>query len=250
MHLSENVEIVDGTPIAYLRDLKALVCSDLHLGYEGVMAERRRYFLPKTNLSSIKGYIESAAAGRVVEELIVNGDIKNDFSKVHLEEFNELNELVSFSKRLGIRKFLLVKGNHDNFIGRVGVGTGMAIYEGELRRGEYVFAHGDKPVNVDEGKLLIVGHIHPSIALYTKLGAKERLRCFLYGRRGNGRLLVLPAASYFSEGFEINPGSENELVHMLGSNIDLGNIHALCIGEGETLDFGSLRDLLDASMDE
>ena len=250
MRLSENVEIVDGTPIAYLRDLKALVCSDLHLGYEGVMAERRRYFLPKANLSSIEGYIGSAAAGRVVKELIVNGDIKNDFSKVHLEEFNELKELVSFSEGLGIRRFLLVKGNHDNFIGRVGEGTGIVIYNGELRRGEYVFAHGDKPVNLNGGKLLIIGHIHPSIALYTRLGAKERLRCFLYGKIRGGKMLVLPAASYFSEGFEISPGSESELARMLGGDVDLGSIHALCIGEGETLDFGSLRDLLDASMEE
>ena len=169
---------------------------------------------------------------------------------MHLEEFNELNELVSFSKRLGIGRFLLVKGNHDNFIGRVGDGTGIVIYEGEMRVGDYIFAHGDKPVNAGRGKLLIIGHIHPSIALHTKLGAKERLRCFLYGKRDKGKMLVLPAASYFSEGFEINPGSEAELARMLGRYVDLASIHALCIGEGETLDFGSLRDLLDASMDE
>jgi len=48
-----DIEIIDGTPIVYIKDLSAIVCSDLHLGYEGVMAENG-IFLPKINLKKDK----------------------------------------------------------------------------------------------------------------------------------------------------------------------------------------------------
>ena len=59
MILEKNIEILEGLPVIYIKSLSAIVCSDLHLGYEGVVAERGT-FLPKTNLNHILSILELA----------------------------------------------------------------------------------------------------------------------------------------------------------------------------------------------
>jgi putative SbcD/Mre11-related phosphoesterase len=250
MEIARGVEILEGLPVLYIRDLSAIVCTDLHLGYEGVSADRG-VFLPKANLRHIKEELKDAISRTGAERIIVDGDIKNEFSHVHVEEFNETREFVDFLRySLGLKAITLIKGNHDNFIDRLKEPFGMELYTQEALIGGYLFFHGEEVPHEKGGKLLIMGHVHPSIAIYNRLGAKEKLKCFLHGRMKDKReILVLPAMNFFAAGFSVNAERGiGRLAPVFRDMLDVDSMEALCIGEGETLNFGRIKGLRDISL--
>ena len=181
MRISKDIEILDGLPVVYIKSLSAIVCTDLHLGYEGVVADRGT-FLPKANLHNIKGIVSKAVRLRHPKRIIVDGDIKNEFSQVHVEEFNEAHEFVNFLRdEMGLEKITLIKGNHDNFIDRLREPFRMELYTQEAMINDYLFFHGEELPIAKDGRMLMMGHVHPSIAIYNSLGVKEKLKCFLQG---------------------------------------------------------------------
>lgn len=243
MKIASGVEILEGLPILYIKPLSAIVCSDLHLGYEGVMADRGS-FVPKVNLKNIKKSIEEAVKKTGAKAIIVDGDIKNEFSKVHIEEFNEFHEFVGFLRKIGIVKIILIKGNHDNFIDRLKKPLGIEVHTQEALISDFLFFHGEKLPRSKKGKMLIMGHVHPAITLYSRIGIKEKLKCFLYGRMEDGReAVVLPAMNYFAEGVGVNMENVSKMAPVFKRMLNVDEMKALCIGEGETLDFGTIRQL-------
>ncbi len=76
-------------------------------GYSYQRRTSRRY---STSLKPLFGT-------RKAKQIIVVGDIKNDFSTVGDDEFNELYEIIQLCKRKKV-ELVLIKGNHDNFIDR------------------------------------------------------------------------------------------------------------------------------------
>ncbi len=244
MKLNEDAQILEGLPVLHIRSLGAVVCSDLHLGYEGVAAQRGT-FLPKVNLKNVKETLKKAVEMTGAERIIVDGDIKNEFSTVHPEEFNEFREFVRYaSGELGVKKITLIKGNHDNFIDRIGNASGIEIYAQEALISEFLFFHGEELPRSKKGRLLVMGHIHPAVTLYNGLGIREKLRCFLYGRMRDGRkIVVIPAMNYFAQGVGINMEDVNRMAPVFRKMLDIDSMEALCIGEGETLDFGRVGEL-------
>ncbi|MDE1861026.1 MAG: metallophosphoesterase [Candidatus Micrarchaeota archaeon] len=244
MKINKDLEIVDGLPFLYIKSLNALVCSDLHLGYEGVMADRGT-FLPKVNLSHIKEAVRNAAEMTGARKIIVDGDIKNEFSTVHVEEFNEFYDFMKFLKELGMEEVILIKGNHDNFIDRLSKEPIRAmIYSQEALIGDYLFFHGEELPQSKGGKMLIMGHVHPAISLFNKMGTKEKLKCFLKGRLNDGRgIMVVPAMNYFAEGVGVNMEDVGEMAPIFKKMLNVNSMRALCIGEGEILDFGTIKQL-------
>ncbi len=245
MELNEDVQILEGLPVLHIRSLGAVVCSDLHLGYEGVAAQRGT-FLPKVNLKNVKETLRKAVEMTGAGRIIVDGDIKNEFSTVHPEEFNEFRELVRYaSEELGVKKITLIKGNHDNFIDRLGNSSGIEIHAQEALISDFLFFHGEELPRSRKGRLLVMGHVHPAVTLYNGLGLREKLRCFLYGRMRDGReIVVIPAMNYFAEGFGVNTDDVGRMAPVFRRMLDIGSMKALCIGDGETLDFGRIRDLM------
>ncbi|MGC8675964.1 MAG: metallophosphoesterase [Candidatus Micrarchaeia archaeon] len=243
MQINNDVEVLDGLPLAYIKSLDALICADLHLGYEGVMAERG-IFLPKANLSKIEQHLEKAKQVTGASTLVVAGDIKNEFSKVHVEEFNEFKEFVEFAKRNGLKRLVLIKGNHDNFIDKYKQPFGIEIYRQETLFGNYLIFHGEEMPHTNAGGFMIMGHVHPAVAVFNRIGSKEKLRCFLYGKTASKKqILILPAMNYYAENVEVNIEDVSELSPVFKSLVDVNTLEALCIGEGETLDFGSVGNL-------
>ncbi|MGC8628693.1 MAG: metallophosphoesterase [Candidatus Micrarchaeia archaeon] len=242
MKINKDVEILEGLPLLYIKSLDALVCADLHLGYEGVMAERG-IFLPKANLAKIEQITKNAKEATNAHSIIVAGDIKNEFSEVHVEEFNEFKEFVEFLRSIGIDNVLLIKGNHDNFIDKYKNAFKIQIYRQEALFGKYLIFHGEENPH-EKGEFLIMGHVHPAIAVFDKIGEKEKLRCFLYGKTANGKsIVILPAMNYYVESVEVNIEDVSELSPVFNGLVNINKLKALCIGEGETLDFGEIEDL-------
>ncbi len=243
MRLDNDVELIEGLAIAYIKSLKSLVISDLHLGYEGHMA-KNGVFIPKANLKKILKDLDRGLIHTKAKSIIVVGDIKNDFSNVQQDEFNELLEIIKFCKARNV-ELILIKGNHDNFIDRYKVPFKLKTYTGDALIGEYLFFHGDKlPKSPTKApKMLISGHEHPSIGIVNAAGRNERLRCFLFGKYKKVKLLVLPAISYFATGSDINLQSKQRLLSPVLRKIDIDKAHAIAIGYDSTLDFGTIGDL-------
>ena len=244
MELYKGVEIVGGMPVLFIKKLNALVCSDLHLGYEGVMADKG-IFLPKTNLIKIKDMLKRSIEITGATKLIIDGDIKNEFSKVHMEEFNEFSEFVHFLKELDIVEVHLVKGNHDNFIDRFEKPLGIKIYRQEFLLDDILFFHGEELPDLKKGKLLIMGHLHPAVGIYNNLGLKEKVKCFLYGKmRDKRNLIILPAMNYFSEGIEVNISKIDD-TPVFRRMINIMDMQVAGIDYAEAVKFGSVRELAD-----
>ncbi len=245
MKIGSDVELLEGLPILYIKSLSTIVCSDLHLGYEGVIADKGT-FLPKTNLRHIKEIIARAVELKKPKRIIVDGDIKNEFSQVHVEEFNETHEFVNFLRNeMKLEIITLIKGNHDNFIDRLKEPFRIELYTQEALVGDYLFFHGERIPSEKGGKMLIMGHVHPSIAIYNKLGVKEKLKCFLRGKLKDGRdILIVPAMNYFADGFSVNmERGIGDLAPIFNKMLDIDSMEALCLGEGEILDFGRIGQL-------
>ena len=243
MRLNRDVELLDGLPIAYIRSIGALVLSDLHLGYESHMA-KRGVFIPKANLNKILGELETALGIKRAKQMIIVGDIKNDFSTVGDDEFNELYEMIQFCKKRKV-ELVLVKGNHDNFIDRYKDPFRIKVLSGEGRVGDYLFFHGDRVPRISgqEAAHADLGHEHPSIGIVKPIGRTERLRCFLSGTYKGIDLLILPAISYFAVGSDINLQGKERLMSPILRAVDTDAMHAIALGYGSTIDFGSIGNL-------
>lgn len=243
MIINNDVEILEGLPVVYIKSLSAIVCSDLHLGYEGVFADSGT-FLPKRNLSHILKILSEAKVKTNANTLIMTGDLKNDFSKVHTEELNEYIDLIKYVKsKLNIKNIQIIKGNHDNFIDSINKDN-LKIYDKEAKLGDFVFIHGSELPITKSFSFLIMGHVHPSLFLMSDTGKKEKLKCFLYGENDKKqKILVIPAMSYFAEGLSINLERVDKMAPIFQKIFNIDTLTALCIGEGETLDFGKVGKL-------
>jgi hypothetical protein len=143
-----------------------------------------------------------------------------------------------------VQGITLIKGNHDNFIDRFKQAMKFDIYAEEALLGDYLFFHGEELPKSKKGKMLIMGHLHPAIAIYNQVGVKEKLRCFLYGKLGDGRkMAVLPAMNYFADGVDVNQQNLGRMAPVFRGMLDIDEMRALCLGEGEILDFGKVSEL-------
>lgn len=243
MKLTNDVELIDGLPIAYIKSMNALVMSDLHLGYESHMA-KQGVFVPKVNLKRIIELIGKALKGAEADKIIVVGDIKNEFSSVDVEEFNELYEIIKFTKQNGI-SLILIKGNHDNFVERYREPFKLKVYHQEANISDYFFFHGEelpKTITKDT-KMLIMGHEHPAISITEAIGKVEKVRCFLFGKYHSIDFLVLPATNYFASGTAVNYEPKEELLAPIFKHVDIDEMKAIAVGYGSTLDFGKISKL-------
>jgi putative SbcD/Mre11-related phosphoesterase len=249
MRLTDDVELIDGLPVAHIKSISALAISDLHLGYESALA-KRGVFLPNANLKSIIMILTKALLGRRIEKIIVVGDIKNEFSRVEHGELNELSELLAFLGKKGVA-LTLVKGNHDNFIESYSSHLHMTVHKTEALMAGYLFVHGDKELSPAATKMhpsiMMIGHEHPTISIPTKIGNTERLRCFLYGdykgKKFSSKILVLPAIGYFETGSDVNIARRDRFMSPLLKGKDSENMEAIAVGYGSTMGFGKIRDL-------
>ncbi len=242
MKLNEDIELLEGMPIAYIKSINAIAVADLHLGYEGVMAKRGIY-LPKTNLRKILEALGDAIGETHAKSVVVDGDIKNEFSDVDEAEFNELFDFIKFLKEKGVDP-VLIKGNHDNFVERYREAFKLKVYGQEAVIGRYHFFHGEElPSNVGKDEMLVMGHEHPAIGVFNSVGKKEKLRCFLYGRYSSSEFLALPAMNYFAAGTEINMEPAEKLLSPIFKKLDVDKLRAIAIGYGSTMDFGTIEKL-------
>lgn len=195
------MEIMDGIEIkglALLIEKEILVISDIHVGVEeqirseGIIVpinQFRDVFLGIKELMKLKPRI-----------VVINGDLKQEFGKISNQEWRDTLKIIDLiSQNCG--KTILIKGNHDKTLGPIARKRNIEIVEKYFYK-DIVFVHGDKEINVEDAKTIIIGHVHPSLVLRER-GRIERYKCFMKGRYKNKNLIVMPAFSLIKNGMDI-----------------------------------------------
>ena len=231
--LTDRVEIIDSLPALHIRDLDAVCIADLHLGYEGIMAEYYGTFLPKTQFNEEMEALERMVKSfsRLPKRIILNGDVKHEFSESTYHEYREVRDLLEFLSK-HFEEIIVIKGNHDNFIAlltkRFEKVKLLDAYEDE----RYYIIHGhraEKSLKFFQGKTLILAHEHPSIALYSAMGRKEKIPCFLVGREKNVKIIVMPCFSVLAQGSDINLIPKEELLSPVLKMFDIDNFEVVLV---------------------
>jgi putative SbcD/Mre11-related phosphoesterase len=246
----KDIQFIEDCYLVFIKSLNALIMGDLHLGFEGVSAKEGVY-LPKLNLSNILKQIEKAVKkiGRdKIQRMIILGDIKNEFDEIAQEEIDELFDFVYYTRNNIFKReieMILVKGNHDNYVDGFAKSLNLKVYRQELIINDYLMFHGEEIPSKDlinKANFLILAHEHPSIGLYSEVGAKTKVKCFLYGKHKNKKILVLPAISYYAQGTEINLIPKEELLSPFLKIIDIDEMIPIVV-DYEILTFPKIKYL-------
>jgi len=224
-----------------------LVFGDLHLGYE-YQLQQSGVLIPEQQIKEVKNELkeifdEIKKRNLKIKKIIFIGDIKHSFS-YEWKERNYFNEILSFLKSYATDKnIILIKGNHDtidySFADRL---QDYYIYK------DLAFIHGHKPfpeIFNKKIKIIIMGHIHPSITLWDEQEIKkEKYKCFLIGKFKKKQIIILPSFLSTIEGTSINnikEEYEDNFSIIPKKNLLNFNIHA--VGEEDVYDFGKVKNL-------
>ena len=189
-------------PVLFIKELNLLVISDLQLGQEEELRSYGSFVLDKELISAkerLKTVFEKSNATR----LLINGDIKHEFSRINKQEWDALLELFSFIKKQGI-ELILVKGNHDNMLEPIIKKANLELLEYYLEDG-FLFCHGDiepKKSLLAQANTVVIGHEHPALGIDDGVRV-ETMKAFLLGKYKNKELIILPSFSEVTQGTNI-----------------------------------------------
>jgi len=229
-----------------------MVVADVHLGFELELMESG------INIPSQTGRLAESLT-RLVEEhgpdrLIILGDLKHNVPTVSLQERMDVPEFLErLSRMLPVE---VVVGNHDGMLDMLAPPSvsirpsrGVVLSDGDGRVGLF-HGHSWPGPELLSSDVLVMAHIHPTVAFKTRFGFSlfERvwLRCVCDGRRlarayleyrgvkpgsdprktlserfgvdvGNPRLVVMPAFNSSLGGAPVNRRVDRQLSPMLRS---------------------------------
>lgn len=231
MEILPNIEIVDLG--LYLKKEKILAVSDFHLGYEEGMKEKG-FLVPKFQLKDILIRLESILKKVKIEKIVINGDLKHEYGKILGQEWKDVLKLFDFLSDY-CKEIVIVKGNHDLFLGPVAWKRGLKIVE-KHPVGDKLICHGHEMMQ-SAAKVLIIGHEHPAIVLEAE-GKREKFKCFLAGKSKGKEIIVMPSFNPLSEGTDI---LKRKLLSPYLEDISEFKVYAA--GEGRAFDFGKVKEL-------
>ena len=149
---------------SYLRDLNAVVISDLHLGFEEEM-NLHGLFLPKLQRSHVEGLLDRILERYDPETVFINGDFKHEFSRNLPQEWDDILHFIDrYREKV---KLHFIRGNHDNYLLTILARSGIELHD-KYEDERYLIYHGDRDLGIS--KITILGHEHPSISLRDDVG--------------------------------------------------------------------------------
>lgn len=223
----------------WLPESETAIVADIHLGYS--WAQRRR-----GELGPLADYRTREKLFQLREELkprqiVFLGDV------VHAPR-SCTPEREYIEETLGVlgstAQLIAVRGNHDrHFASEFGHLNFRSVEA--WTNGSITAVHGDRFTFAwPEGHTLVLGHLHPSLAVRDAAGAGHRLPVFLVSET----CLVLPAFSPFARGYDVAGGLPSELLGCFRKN----EIHTYAATGKRIVRLGSLRTAIEtmANADE
>lgn len=237
-----DFKTIDSKPGLYHPEIDLLVISDLHLGLESSMTTKGSY-VPQFQLDDLKRDIEEMREETEASRILVNGDLKNEFSTSYSEK-KELREFIDFLQD-NFKDVIPIRGNHDTFIEDLLEEKGLRMQDSYMEK-RVLFTHGHislETLDVRDFETAVIGHEHPALALTDNIGVKEKVDCFLYGEMNDGRnILVMPAFSTISNGTNINEVPSKQLLSpILRNQTQKNSLKAIAVDrEAGLLEFPKL----------
>lgn len=148
---------------------KALVISDLHLGWEATLSEKGIHIPSQTN--RLLKRLEQILMLEKPDQLIILGDVKHTVEKIEIGEWRDIP--LFFGKILNkVKHIRVIPGNHDGNLevllpNEVEVASQRGIVFGEVG---LFHGHTWPDIKMLECEVLVVGHIHPVIAFRDPAG--------------------------------------------------------------------------------
>ena len=214
-----------------LREERALVISDLHLGFEGALAEHG-ISIPRFQRRVILERLGAMLDRNKAEQVIIAGDFKHEFSKNLVDEWVEVKQVLRFLKDRVTP--VLVRGNHDNYLATILGDLNMTLHP-RVDVGGYTIVHGHEEVSTLHP--IVMGHEHPAVKLKDELGATVSVPAFLV----TDRLIVLPAFSPLALGVDV---SSYPYLSPILNRMPIDDARVIGVDEKEgLLDFGPIDGL-------
>ncbi|MFC2136386.1 metallophosphoesterase [Bacteroidota bacterium] len=219
----------------FLEQEKTLVIGDIHIGFEEAM-QKQGVFLPKFHFKDLMEELESIIKRTKPETVIINGDIKHEFSTISDEEWRNTLKITDYISKKA--KLILIKGNHDTILEPIAKKRDLDIRDYYSTKDLYIF-HGHRmPEDIEfkNAKRVIISHDHPALSL--KEGPRiEKFKCFISGKWKDKQLVVLPAFSPMSTGSDI---MKEKMMSPLLQDIKEFRVFVF---EKKVYDFGLVKEL-------
>jgi putative SbcD/Mre11-related phosphoesterase len=235
MELYKGIEIVDLS--LFLPKFNTLIITDTQLGYEESI-NKQGILLPRFQFKDILTRLEKIIKVTKPKKIIINGDLKHEFSTISKTEWKQVTELIDFISSKA--ELIVIEGNHDNLLEPILKKKSLVMKDHILIDDIYV-CHGhkiQKNRDFEKAKVVIIGHEHPALGLREK-GRVEKFKCFLRGKYKNKALIVMPSFNMVTEGTDIL--SEKLLSPFLKQNID--DFEVFVAGK-EIMYFGEIKNIL------
>jgi len=224
---------------------KILVIADLHIGHEEAM-NKAGIFLPRIQFSEIikdlnNIFLSLGKRNRTqrINEIIICGDLKHEFSQISEQEWKETLDILDYLEKK-CKKIILVRGNHDKILGPIAEKKKIEIVDFYIKN-DVCFIHGDKIFPEILGKkikTIVMGHRHPAVVLQDKY-KKEKFKCFLVGKWKRKEVIILPSFFPLIEGTDLIEEGCNLLFI---KERDLRNFEVYAVGD-RIYDFGKLKSI-------
>jgi len=232
----DRLEVAKGVDVTrdfalFLREERALVISDLHLGFEGALAEQG-VSIPRFQRRVILERLGKMLDRVKAEKVIVAGDFKHEFSRNLTDEWIEVKQVLRFLREHVTP--ILVRGNHDNYLATI-LGDLNLTLRDRADVGGYTIVHGHEEVSTLHP--IVMGHEHPAVKLKDELGAVVSVPAFLV----TDDLIVLPAFSPLALGVDV---SSYPYLSPILNRRSIDDARVIGVDEQEgLLDFGRVRGL-------
>src|SRR3989338_3815669 len=226
MEIIKGIEIIDLA--LYIKKHKALIISDLHIGYENYLTEQG-VFVPKFQYKDVIRSLENILRKVKPEIVIINGDLKHEFGRISRQEWNDVVKIIEFIEKF-CKKIIIIKGNHDVILGPIAKKKSIELIDYYLI----------DDVLIIKSRTIIIGHDHPAVLLKDK-AKTEKFKCFLKGRYKKQTLIVQPSFNPLIEGSDVL--KEKLLSHYLDQDISNFELFIFDSKKRESLYFGKLRNI-------
>ncbi|MGB9959603.1 MAG: metallophosphoesterase [Candidatus Bathyarchaeales archaeon] len=151
------------------KETKTLVITDLHIGWEIALSEKGIHVptqAPKL-LQKLKALIKTYKP----EKLLILGDVKHTVATAELSEWQDIPDFFNELKN-HVKEIQIIRGNHDGNLEPLLPGNIKLLPSAGTAIGEVGFFHGHRwpSITLLNCKTLVMGHVHPVIALRDPAG--------------------------------------------------------------------------------
>ena len=175
-----NIQLVPPYPAILLQEKsdKALVVSDLHIGWERLLSQRGVHIPSQT--PKIKDMLLKLIKETEPTHMILLGDIKDAITKVSMEEWKDIPEFFEEIQEK-VKQIQVILGNHDGNLEPLLPEAVNIVPSSGTSFGDIGLFHGHAwpaPALL-KCRSLVTGHVHPTVVIRDPMGLRITRQVFV-----------------------------------------------------------------------